>query len=55
MPRKRFPILNEIKSLVGIYFDDMRPIPCNLLFLCLQYAGLIRVGHSSLQFRVNFR
>ena len=42
-------------SLVAIYLDDLRPLPTDLLLICLQYAGLIRVGHSSLHFWINCR
>ena len=42
-------------SLVDIYFDDQRPLPTEILLICLQYAGLVRVGHSSLHFWINLR
>ena len=42
-------------QLVGIYLDELRPLPTDLLLICLQYAGLVRVGHSSLHFWINCR
>ena len=41
--------------LVEVYLDDMRPLPTDLLLICLEYAGLVRVGRSSLHFWVNCR
>ena len=41
--------------LVEVYLGDMRPLPTDILLICLQYAGLVRVGRSSLQFWVNWR
>jgi hypothetical protein len=42
-------------TLVAIYLDELRPLPTDLLLICLQYAGLVRVGHSSLHFWINCR
>ena len=42
-------------ALVPIYFGDDRRLPAELLALCLEYAGLARVGRSSLQFRIFLR
>ena len=36
-------------QLVGIYLDELRPLPTDLLLICLQ------VGHSSLHFWINCR
>jgi len=33
----------ESNQLVAIYMDDLRPLPTELLLLCLQFAGLVRV------------
>ena len=41
--------------LVAVYLDELRPLPTELLLICLQYAGLVRVGHSSLHFWINCR
>ena len=39
-------------SLVGVFLDDMRPLPTELLFLCLQFAGLVQVGRTSVHFYI---
>ena len=48
-------MLVNSNHLVAVYLDDLRPLPTDLLLICLQYAGLVRVGHSSLHFWINLR
>ena len=38
------------ESLVEIFVGDDRCIPTDLLLMCLEFAGLVRVAHSSLYF-----
>ena len=42
-------------SVVSVFLDEERPLPTELLSLCLQYAGLIRIGRKSLHFTINLR
>ena len=44
-----------MQSVVSVYLDEERPLPTELLSLCLQYAGLIRIGRKSLHFTINLR
>ena len=42
-------------SVVSVFLDEERPLPTEVLSLCLQYAGLIRIGRKSLHFTINLR
>ena len=42
-------------ALVSVYLDDNRPLPTEILYIILQYSGLIRVGKSSVHFWINWR
>ena len=41
-------------DLVSVYLDDQRPLPTELMYLVLQFSGLVRVGHNSVHFWVNW-
>jgi hypothetical protein len=43
------------EALVSIYFDEQRPLPTELLYIVLQFSGLVRVGSSSIQFWISWR
>lgn len=42
-------------ALVSVYLDDYRPLPTEILFLVLEFSGLVRFGHRSVHFWVNWR
>ena len=41
-------------DLVSIYFGDERPLPTELLLICLELAGTVGKGHRSMYFWVWF-
>ena len=42
-------------DLVAIYVDDLRPLPSELMFVVLEFSGLVTRGHRSLHFWVYWR